>query len=376
MKKSLTSLELAALTNEFQQLVGGKISQIYYLENQFFFQLHTTEGKQFLRIVPGKFLNLTKTKKTSLKPSSFCMQLRKHINNAFIRKIEQKNTERIIIFELESRKLKVFENLKKSKISSSKIERFSMIIELFSPGNLILTDHQNVTIATFQQKRFKDRTVKPKIKYQFPPSLTNWKTLTETGLQKIVKISQKKNLAATLATEIGLGGLYAEEICNIAQINKDQKPPETSPAETKKIIQTIKQVLQQIKKPQGYIYDEQITPILLTDQKPKQKTESYNQAIDTLIPFVVVSPYEKRINTIKRTINRQQEAIAKQEDNIELNNQKAETIYQQYQPLKKLLNIVQELKKTKTWQEIKQELQKEKKIKQIDLKNKKIMVDF
>jgi len=357
MKKSLASLELAALTNELQSLISSRISQIYHLENQFFFQLHTKEGKQFLRIVPGKFLNLTKTKKAPLKPSSLCMQLRKHLNNAFIRKIEQKDSERILIFEIQKK------------------EHYFLIIELFAPGNLILTDPHFQAIACLHQQRFKDRTIKPKAKYIFPPSLINWKTLTEQSLQKILKKSQKKNLAASLATEIGLGGLYAEEICELNKINKNQPAKETSKEEIKLIIKTIKNILKQIEKPAGHIYDEQITPFPLTNQKSKT-TKTYNEAIDTLIPFEVISPYEKKINAIKRTIAKQKEAITKQENNIKLETQKAETIYQQYQPLKKLLNIVNELKKTKTWQEIEQELKKEKKIKKIDLKDKKLTISF
>jgi len=40
------------------------------------------------------------------------------------------------------------------------------------------------------------------------------------------------------------------------------------------------------------------------------------------------------------------------------------------------LRIVQELKKDKEWQEIEKELQKEKKIKTVDLKNKKIKIEL
>ena len=86
MKKNISSLELAALVNEFD-FVNSKISQVYHSEGEVLLQIHKG-GKFFLRIVPGKFVCLSQDKKKSkLHPTSFCMQLRKHLNNGIIRKI-------------------------------------------------------------------------------------------------------------------------------------------------------------------------------------------------------------------------------------------------------------------------------------------------
>ena len=217
MKKSIASLELAALVNEFQSLVNGKISQIYQVGEEFFFQLHKNE-KKILRIVPGKLINLVSEKKSTLRPSGFCLQLRNHLNNAFIRKIEQKDTERILILEIE------------------KQEKFNLIIELFAPGNLILINKTNLILAAHHQQKFKDRFIRPKEKYVFPPATLNWKKLTGIRLDKIIQESTRKNLAATLAIELGLGGLYAEEICKLSQVDKDKQSTEISKEEIKLLL--------------------------------------------------------------------------------------------------------------------------------------------
>ena len=52
-------------------------------EDEFFFQLHKG-GKHFLRIVPGKLINLAKSKKSALRPSGFCLQLRKRCRSIFV----------------------------------------------------------------------------------------------------------------------------------------------------------------------------------------------------------------------------------------------------------------------------------------------------
>lgn len=355
-KKFLSSLEITALVNELQSLVNAKINQIYHFDEEVIMQLHK-EGKQMLRIIPGKFINITTEKKTALKPSSFCMQMRKYLDIAFIRRIYQHGSERIVIFEIEKK------------------EKYFLIIELFPPGNLILTDEKHMTIAALKQQKFRDRFIKPGEKYIFPNPSFNWKELNEKKLSEILSKSEKKNLAASLATEIGFGGVYAEEICKLSSVDKDLATAQVSKEQLKEIIAAIKRVIKIIEKPAGFIYEEQVTPFALLDGKALQTTDTYNQAVDTLKP-VKSSPQKKKIEAVERIIADQEDSIKKLEQDIEDNNEKAEMIYTYYTSISKLLEIIKELKKTRNWEEIRKELEKEKKIKKVDLKNKKIVVEL
>lgn len=357
MKRNLASLELAALVNELQVLSQAKISQIYHQGEEFLFQLHTKEGKKFLRILPGRFLNLTQAKETFPPPSSLCLQLRKYLDQAYIRRIWQKEAERIVIFELE------------------KSEEYFLIVELFAPGNLILTQADYQVIACSHPQEFKDRRIAPKEKYQFPPPALNWKALTEKQLEKIFQKSGKRSLVLSLAIDLGLGGLYAEEVCQLNNLNKNKLPNEIEEKEVKLVIKTLKNFLELIKKPAGYLYEERITPFPLINQKEKQKTATYNQAWDTLKPETA-SPYQTKIDALQRIIKQQAESRQKLQEDVSLNTQKAEAIYYHYQPLKRLLEIVRELKKTQSWGEIEKELKKERKIKKVDLKEKKVVIDL
>ena len=358
-KKSISSFELAALVNELQFIVGGKLSQIYHQDKmELLFSLHARgKGKQLLKIIPGKFLCLTSEKgDIPLRPTGFCMQLRKYVSNASINKIEQKNSERIVIFELE------------------KNEKFYLIIELFSKGNIILTNSEYKIIGTLQRQIWKDRSVKAHEQYVFPASDVNWKLLQEKRLKEILSNSEKRNIATTLATEVGLGGLYAEEVCKRAGIDKNLLPADVK--KVKEIIGAIKEMLLLIHKSSGLIYENQITPFELLDEEIKEKRDTYNQAIDTINPFQKISPYKQRIATIEKTISMQKEAIKKQEDKIELNTRKGEVIYEKYAKLQKMIDIVDELKKEKGWDEIKASLRKEKKIVSVDLKKKSVVINL
>lgn len=360
LKKNLSSLEIAALVQELQFLVRGKISQIYHQDPELVLQLHAVgQGKQLLKIIPGKVICLTKDKNAPDRPSGFCLQLRKYLDGAIINSLHQKDTERIVEFDLECHK-----------------EKYHLILELFSKGNIILTDKGHVAIAVLESQVWKDRTVKPREKYTFPVSDINYKNITKDKLKEILHNSVKKNLATSLATEIGLGGAYAEEVCQIASTDKNKLPKETEEKEVALLYKAIKELLERIKDPKGHIYLEEITPFPLTNQTPLKITPTYNEAIDTLNPFQRASPYEKKIESIRKILESQLESIKSMEEAIELNKRKGELIYENYAPLQKLLETVKEMKKSKEWKEIEAELKKVKKISKVDLKNKRIIIDL
>jgi|SRR3989344_333715 len=359
-KKSLASLELAAIINELQFLKNAKISQIYHPDKkELMLQLHARgQGKQLLKIIPGKLLCLTKEKETTLRPSGFCMQLRKYLNNAVVKDIYQQGSERIVIFEIE------------------KEENYILIIELFSKGNVVLTDEKYQIIGALEEQIWKDRSVKAKEKYVFPAAAIDWKKVSDKELAGILKKSEKRNLATSLATELGLGGLYAEEICKINDLDFTKLPADATEKEVKLLTKTIKDLLKKIETPAGYVYEQEVTPFPLTGMEPRAKTKTYNEAADTIQPLEKSSPYEKKIAALNRTLTDQQESITSLEQKIEVNKRKGELIYEQYAPLQKLREIVQELRKSKEWSEVAKELAKEKKIRDVDLKRKIVTIDL
>ena len=73
---------------------------------------------------------------------------------------------------------------------------------------------------------------------------------------------------------------------------------------------------------------------------------------------------------------RQKETKTKLEEGIEENTAKAELIYQKYQEIEKMLNGLKEARKKKSWKEIQEELKDNKKVKKINPKDSKIVVDL
>ena len=363
MKKSISSIELSAIINELSFLSKGRLTQIYDKKindnREILLQIHISDqAKQLIKIIPGKLLCLTKFKEVSLKPSSFALQLRKYVDNAYIKNITQQNSERIVIIELEKK------------------EKYFLIIELFSKGNVILTDSDYNIIGLLEKQEWKDRIVEAGKRYIFPHPGLDWKKMNEDQLASILQKSDRKNLATSLAMELGLGGTYAEEVCKMASVDKNQLPTDVSTIQVQHLHQSLQKLAELIVHPQGYIYPEEITPFPLQDKVFLHHFPTYNEAVATLNPFVKTSPYQQKIKLLEKMVAEQQQAIQKQNTLIQLNTQKAELIYEKYMPLQKLLEIVKELRKTMDWKDVEQELKKEKRIMKVDLKNKKIVVNL
>ena len=66
--------------------------------------------------------------------------------------------------------------------------------------------------------------------------------LKEEDLSLLLKNSKKDSLVTSLATELGLGGLYSEEVCLISNIDKNTNPKNIDENQTQLITNSIKKI--------------------------------------------------------------------------------------------------------------------------------------
>ena len=127
VKSEVTSLDIAAVISELKNIITGAwIANIYQTDiKTLILKLHQTDQPHInLLIKAGNRLHLTDfALEKPLKPSAFCMTLRKHLRNGRIRSIEQYEFERIIIIRIGARQ-----------------EEFQLVSELFGDGNIVLVD--------------------------------------------------------------------------------------------------------------------------------------------------------------------------------------------------------------------------------------------
>ncbi|MBU0667090.1 MAG: NFACT family protein [Nanoarchaeota archaeon] len=298
-------------------------------------------------------------------PPGYCTFLRKRLKNARIKSLKQKSFERIleIIFE-------------------AKESELILIVELFSKGNLLLCEEDYTIISPFKSQNWKDRTIRGRVKYEFPPSQTNTPKLSDEDFLQKIAASNKDSIVKTLAIDFGFGGLYSEEICFAAKIDKTKK--KFSKEELKRILKEAKELFS--KKIKANICENELLPFELKILQTKKKIfyESFNQAIDeelTTNKITELKSEEKKHkegkkDKLKLILEQQTEKINGLETSALENQRKGEFIYENYSVLKDILVQLNFAKEKFSWKEIKEKLKGHKIIKDVNEKERKVTVNL
>jgi predicted ribosome quality control (RQC) complex YloA/Tae2 family protein len=375
MQKELSSLDLHCLIKELQALISAKVEQIYQIEkDELFIQLHVpSQGKHLIRIVLGKLIYLASNKAgVPEKPPGFCLFLRKKLKNARLRSITQLGFERAIEFLFETKE-----------------DKFRLIVESFSTGNIILCDENGIILSPMKSQDWKDRILRPKEIYIRPTQQHNILEMTEPDLNTLLRKSDKESLVKSLAIELSLGGTYAEELCLTAKLDKNMKPNQLSDKETKELFGSIQALISRDIDARIVMKDclpKDITPFPLEIYKDlKSDTAgSFNQALDSILTrkaeqeeiMHVESKAESKLKKIELMIHEQEQRMKGLEASAEENQRKGELIYENYPLAEQILKEIKEKRKTHSWAEIKELLKHNKLIKNIDESTGDITVEL
>lgn len=361
MKSQLSSFELRHLLQEFQFLIGAKIEKIFQQpkpRDEFLIVLHVPSvGKQYLYVSLPDVLCLSSFKPVFPEvPPHFAASLRRKISNARIQSITQKDFERIVIIEL-----------------STKNGTSFLILELFSPGNIILINEENVVLSVLHPKKWQDRAILPAKPFEFPPSQKNPLLLSLDDFSKIIKSTDKESLVKALAIELSLGGEYSEELLFRLSIDKNLSPNSLPESDIEKLFFGLKDLFNQ--ETSAFKSSSAIYPIKLQSKSDIIPVDSFNDAIQERILSSLKAQEEssftkqatKSQSKFEKIIQAQKAQLESLEKSADLNQAKGELIYSHYSSLKTLLDKVDSLRSEgKSWAEIKQVLSVVSQIKKID----------
>jgi len=370
--KQISALELHFLVKELKDLESSRVDKIYNnSKEEIYIQLHKSNaGKKILRIIIGKSIFLTETKSVDERPSEFCLLLRTNLEGKFLDSIEQIDPERILKFAFKS-----------------KYEVKNIYLEFFGKGNVILCNNDNVIIDCSIKHKFKDRSILPKQNYIYPNMQYNLFNIGKKDIVDLLKNSKRDKVVTSLATELGLGGVYSEEICLLSNIDKNNNPQKINNNGITKILNSIKKIINKKNNPQVVYKDKELidaVPINLELYQANEKKEfsNYNDALNEYfmheLKFIKKkeSPYSKRINELKWILGEQEDTL----NNLKIkeieNRKKGESIYNNYQLIKEILDEVNKANKKYSWEDIKDKLKGHKVVKDVDVKEKKIIIDI
>jgi predicted ribosome quality control (RQC) complex YloA/Tae2 family protein len=239
-------------------------------------------------------------------------------------------------------------------------------------------------VGLLERQTWQSRELKPGIVYQYPPLETDIFKIDQKQAEKKITESSKEKVVVAIATELGIGGTYAEEVCFRAGIEKNTPPTKLTKTQRAALWSAIKDILTEIKKPEGYIYETGIAPIVLQTFQLREKLPTFNEALEKVLStskqdqekLRKESQFRQRIASLQHIESEQQQKLHDCEERTEEETKKAEWIYDHYKEIKQLLSLVEKSRASGGWQAVTETLKKMKKIKSIDLKEKKITVEF
>ena len=236
---------------------------------------------------------------------------------------------------------------------------YTIIVELFDKGNIILLDDENNIILPLKRKQLSARDISSKKEYVFPEERgINPITVTEDEFKKIFEDSES-DVVRTLAIN-GLGSLYAEEIIQRAneteEIDKNTPNNELSQNQISTLYNSLKTLFDALKEESfkaqivSHNHKEDVVPLDLIKYEDYDKKyygsfneacdEFYSKKVNTDIKGIKEAAWNKKVNRFEKRLKLQQETLDNFTKTIEDSQHKGEVIYSNYTTIENIVNVV------------------------------------
>ncbi|MCJ7450471.1 MAG: NFACT family protein [Candidatus Nanohaloarchaeota archaeon QJJ-9] len=379
MREKITSLDIRAVKRELKALEGARIDKVYQRGNELTVHVYKPGDKKYrLFIASGKVFITSYKRDNPQRPPGFCMKLRKHLSGKTIERIEQKGFDRVIEIHTDEEKL---------------------VAELFGQGNFIHVDKgTNEILSVMHPKEWSDRALYQGEKYKPPKSSTD---PSKISLKRFKEFLGGKQIVKVLAADLGLGGIYAEELLERVGIDKEKKSDSLGQREQEKLVKAVKKLIDSIenKKLKPRIYHKEgellnVSPISLKKFEGLEQEEysSFSEALDEYFTKKQKQEYRKKKREeyrkkkeeLERRKEQQEETINGLEEAIENKKVVGDLIYENYSVIEDLIGTIKKARKQYSDSEIQERLESEKAegireaqiIENLKLPNDKVTVDL
>ena len=297
-------------------------------------------------------------------PPTFPMLLRKRIKGGHVESVKQHNFDRVV------------------EIRVKKDKYYTIIVELFDKGNIILLDDENNIILPLKRKHWSNRDISSKREYVFPEERgINPINISENEFTELFENNSDSDVVRTLARN-GLGSLYAEEVIaranEITEIDKNTVNNNLTEEQLNGLYEGFKKLFDNLKnesiKPQIVKSDskEDVIPLDLMKYDSFEKTyyntfneacdEFYSKKVNTDIKQIKENAWNKKVGKFEKRLKLQQETLDNFEKTIADSTFKGEVIYSNYTTIENIINVVNTARdKSYSFKEIGKTLKKAKK---------------
>lgn len=354
MRNELTSLDFLALKTELKKLEGARIDKVYQRNRELTIHVYNPGDKKYrIFLAPGKSFITSYKRDNPEKPPNFCMMLRKHLSGSKITRIEQRNLDRVIEFHTDDKML---------------------VAELFGKGNYILVKKEgNVILQALDAQEWSDRKIYRGEEYVPPPSGTD-----PRDIDTLKNFVSSKQIVKVLASDIGLGGVYSEEILERAGVDKEERSDRLGEKSLEKIYIEMNDLVAQMSsgrlKPRIY-YDEKgdpvdVAPLIMEKYREfdKKTFKSFSSALDTYFTERQKAEYRRQKREAYRKKKHKLEGMKKQqeqkikgmENSLEEKKEIGDLIYHNYGTVEDIIDTLRRARKNYSEEEVREKLTGEK----------------
>ena len=371
-KRELSSIDLAALVAELGRYEGAKVDKAYlYGDDLLRLKMRDYDrGRIELMIEVGdvKRAHMATPEHVSDapgRPPNFAKMLRNRLGGADFAGVSQYEFDRILVFEFERPDANT-----------------TIVAELFGQGNVAVLDEHGEVVQSLETVRLKSRTVAPGAQYEFPDSRIDPLTVGYDTFEREMAASTT-DVVRTLATQLNLGGLYAEEVCTRAGVDKELGIDEADESTFRDVYDALDALATRVRSgdfdPRLYLDDERVvdvTPFPLAEREAEgldeEGYENFNDAVDDYFyrfdrseddtddtePTTSKPDFESEIAKQKRIIEQQQQAIEGFDEQADAERAKAEALYANYDLVDEILTTIRNARdEGVSWDEIGETLQ-------------------
>lgn len=369
--KSMSNVDIYTICQELNDLLAGaRVDKSFQpTKDTVVVRFHKAgTGRLDLVIQAGKRIHISQYPLTNPQnPPSFPMLLRKRVKGANVLSIKQHNFDRVV------------------EIKMKKEETYTLIVELFAKGNIILLNEANEIILPLKRKHWSDRDISSKKEYIFPQSQgIDPINITIEEFKEIIAGGEDEEIVRVLAKN-GLGSLYAEEIMLNTDISKKTSCSSLSADEIDITFNALKTVFEPLEKRQftpmivnnreeierlkgenpdkNYKSKEDVIPISIKQYESfeKESFETFNEACDEFysskvkneITDIQEAVWNKKVSKFSKRLEKQEETLANFEKTIEDSQRKGELIFTNYVQVDNILNVIKGAReKDYGWKEI------------------------
>jgi predicted ribosome quality control (RQC) complex YloA/Tae2 family protein len=356
----MSNVDIAAIVSELKPVLEGSwIRNIYQFNDIFLFKLRSqVHGNITLLVDLGRRIHLTWYQRPKPRlPGNFCMTLRKYLRNRRITGIRQYDFDRLVIIDV-----------------GLPEDRYSVIIEFFGDGNIILLDPEGKIFVARHFLRMKDREILPKKEFQFPPTRGADPRSVDFDWMKANFSQSDTDIVRTIARNLNIGGVYAEELCIRAGIDKNTPASSMSSQDFEKILFALKGLISSLDKgefsPRIVLKNSDsvsVDPFELRVYEGMQfrTFDSFNQAADEFYSAGEVFESEQKVSEVvesevdryQRMLEEQKMKIAKMESSEKRYGKHGDLIYGNLNLVKELLEtIVSARQRNYSWSEIEEKV--------------------